>query len=222
MNKLNSVDNFELSRYILNKYKYCLISPSKVKYSDIIDLPEFCKQHDLKYKDLMCAYGHNQKHYQGWVILRNVRKRKKIKSKICNKCGVEKKLDEFYLKGNKHSEYRNTCKECWDNYTKIYKTRDYFIKNKTNINYSYKTKYGITYQQKQELILKQNNKCLCCGVDFETIRRLQHICIDHDHITGVIRGVLCNNCNTALGLLHEDLERVKKLEIYIIKHCAKR
>ena len=43
------------------------------------------------------------------------------------------------------------------------------------------------------------------------------LCVDHDHQTGAVRGVLCSGCNTSLGLLGESLERLEGLRAYIQK-----
>lgn len=69
----------------------------------------------------------------------------------------------------------------------------------------YKKKYGMTLEQVQEL--KQAG-CIVCG----SMTRLH---VDHCHATGKVRGCLCQRCNQALGLLNEDIERIKRLAQYI-------
>jgi hypothetical protein len=44
--------------------------------------------------------------------------------------------------------------------------------------------------------------------------------VDHDHKTGVVRDLLCGPCNTVLGLLGEELTRVRSVEDYLIKHLT--
>ena len=61
-----------------------------------------------------------------------------------------------------------------------------------------KTKYGITLEDYQNLLKEQDNKCAICRRD-----EIQ-FCIDHDHITGKTRGLLCHACNRAIGLLKEN------------------
>ena len=68
------------------------------------------------------------------------------------------------------------------------------------------------------MILKQNHRCLSCGDDLTKLNpKMAHT--DHDHKTNKIRGILCNRCNTALGMLKEDLKRVYKLAEYIKRYC---
>lgn len=62
-------------------------------------------------------------------------------------------------------------------------------------------KYGITVDEFYEMLQKQNNKCAICGST-----NWGHVSpsIDHDHKTGKVRGLLCNRCNTVLGLVQDD------------------
>ena len=60
-------------------------------------------------------------------------------------------------------------------------------------------KFGITEEQLMEYV---NHPCCdICGDDFSNSK----LCVDHDHRTGKIRGVLCNHCNTALGLFKDKI-----------------
>lgn len=61
-----------------------------------------------------------------------------------------------------------------------------------------KTKYGITLEEYQNLLKEQENKCAICK------REEVQLCIDHDHVTGKTRGLLCHACNRAIGLLKEN------------------
>jgi hypothetical protein len=42
--------------------------------------------------------------------------------------------------------------------------------------------------------------------------------VDHDHVTGAVRGLLCSECNTSLGLLREDLATLDSLKAYLVAH----
>jgi hypothetical protein len=54
-------------------------------------------------------------------------------------------------------------------------------------------KTGITPAERLEMLEAVGGRCAICGIAKEKM------CIDHDHVTGVVRGVLCNDCNLALG-----------------------
>lgn len=87
-------------------------------------------------------------------------------------------------------------------------------------NYNCMRAHGITLKQKEEMILNQDNKCLICEIDLRQLNT-KKVHVDHDHKTNKIRGILCHYCNTALGFLEEDLEKVYKLAEYVKKYCKK-
>lgn len=80
-----------------------------------------------------------------------------------------------------------------------------------------KRKYGISLEFYDSMILKQNNKCLICKTSLESIKK----CIDHDHLTLRIRGILCSRCNTSLGLLKENITTLKNMIKYIVNNHPK-
>ncbi len=70
-------------------------------------------------------------------------------------------------------------------------------------------KYGITLEQ-YEVSMATSPCCEICGDS-------NNLNYDHDHITMCFRGVLCNKCNRALGMLGDTLEGVKKAYEYLQK-----
>ena len=56
-------------------------------------------------------------------------------------------------------------------------------------------------------------KCAICGVPQEDLPRM--LCADHCHESGEFRGLLCDNCNTAIGLMKDDVDRLKKAIEYL-------
>jgi hypothetical protein len=65
------------------------------------------------------------------------------------------------------------------------------------------TKYGLTEEAYQVLLQAQNYVCKICGLP-ETNRRKKNLSVDHDHVTGRVRGLLCSTCNVMLGMAKED------------------
>jgi hypothetical protein len=74
-------------------------------------------------------------------------------------------------------------------------------------------RYGITVEQYDAMYAAQDGACYICG-EPEIGRALS---IDHDHITGKVRGLLCSNHNRALGLLADDPELLLKAHAYLVK-----
>ncbi len=74
-------------------------------------------------------------------------------------------------------------------------------------------RYGLTEESYEQLLKEQNYYCAICPKQKSTTRNNLHI--DHDHVTGRVRGLLCSKCNTAIGLLDESLERMNKAVSYL-------
>jgi len=75
-----------------------------------------------------------------------------------------------------------------------------------------KRNFGITPERYTELEQSQNSKCAICHGVQPSGRRLA---VDHCHDTGKVRGLLCNPCNTAIGLLGDDPERLRAAVSYL-------
>lgn len=72
----------------------------------------------------------------------------------------------------------------------------------------YRHKYGVSQRQVDEMTARQNGRC---GICRETLA----LHVDHDHETGVVRGLLCGNCNRAIGLLAHDPSRMRAAIAYL-------
>lgn len=130
--------------------------------------------------------------------------------KICKECGITKPITEF----NKAASYKGQpryharCKPChsikrkqWRNYDPI-KYRDSFLKRV----------YGISSKEYDELLEKQNQVCAICLNKCPSGR---YLAVDHCHETKRVRGLLCCNCNRAIGLLNDDIENITRAKEYI-------
>lgn len=73
-----------------------------------------------------------------------------------------------------------------------------------------KAKYGITKEQYDALLTKQSGRCKICESQLGCDLR-----VDHNHETGEIRGLLCPNCNSGLGLFKEDPQRLENAIAYL-------
>ena len=75
-------------------------------------------------------------------------------------------------------------------------------------------RYNVELEVIMDLLDKQSGCCAICSADFGST--IYHI--DHDHTTLRVRGLLCSNCNTGIGLLQEDISILNKSIDYINKH----
>jgi len=64
--------------------------------------------------------------------------------------------------------------------------------------------YGIDAEKFNIMLKSQKNRCGICKKEFTNIYPFRP-CVDHEHTGGKIRGLLCGNCNIAIGLLKDDL-----------------
>lgn len=88
-------------------------------------------------------------------------------------------------------------------------------------NSQLKSLFGITIEQYQKLRKKQNDVCAICGkketVFDKRINQVRSLSVDHCHKTGKVRGLLCQNCNTAIGRWKDDIKIMKKAIKYLEK-----
>lgn len=81
-----------------------------------------------------------------------------------------------------------------------------------------KQKYGLTPADFDAILLSQDNKCACCGtLEFGPKGPV----VDHCHSTGVVRGILCMQCNIGAGAVGDDPDVAIKLAEYLRKSKEK-
>lgn len=77
-------------------------------------------------------------------------------------------------------------------------------------------KYGISYDDYRHLLDLQQGKCAICGTENPGTRQ-KYFCVDHDHSTGEIRGLLCRGCNLGIGHLQDSVEVINRAALYLRK-----
>jgi hypothetical protein len=145
------------------------------------------------------------------------------KTKICQICGKEyrptssnqKRCIGCRLDGDR--EWRRKYNHEWRReHPEIVRrgTKDY------RLRVGMKKKYGFTPEQYDSMLESQGGKCIVCGSDNLRHGVIIGLAIDHDHVTGKIRGLLCSNCNTALGMLGNSPERILALYQYLCSNIT--
>lgn len=104
-------------------------------------------------------------------------------TKVCSRCNKEKPLGEFYKKDRATGRLDSTCKSC-----RIIQQRERSL--------------GVTENDYRRMYREQNGRCGICQRRLYS-KRYKAFAVDHDHTTGEIRGLLCTNCNTGLGLFRD-------------------
>lgn len=76
------------------------------------------------------------------------------------------------------------------------------------------SKYGITLDDRDAMIQAQNGQCAICH------EHPEKLVIDHNHSTGLVREMLCNQCNWVLGMARERIDVLKNAVLYLEKHVV--
>jgi hypothetical protein len=82
---------------------------------------------------------------------------------------------------------------------------DYYLRNR----------YGLTPEEFSAMRRDQNDRCAICRTPLSLLSRIH---IDHCHNSGKIRGLLCNNCNTGMGMLGDDVKILRRAIRYLQRH----
>lgn len=131
-----------------------------------------------------------------------------LKSYVKRKEKISKRRKE--LRSSNPEHYRNKAKE-----TRNKNLEHYRRKNREN-GWKYAGIIDMTYERYLEMLEKQNRCCAICNDPQETLTR--NLSVDHNHITGKVRGLLCDKCNFAIGYFKESkllLEKaINYLEMY--------
>lgn len=114
--------------------------------------------------------------------------------KRCKNCGKTKPKNDFFKdKASKDGCYFY-CKEC--------------------IFCRYlKSKYNMTLEQYNKMFEEQRGICAVCGIPAEGLK--YRLAVDHNHITGKIRGLLCFACNTLLGRIENNPRLIPTIMKYL-------
>ena len=77
-------------------------------------------------------------------------------------------------------------------------------------NYQLKRDYGITLDEYNKMLQEQNSCCCICGRHQSEFKKALHV--EHNHITGKVRGIVCSYCNHSLSVLEDDFLFPKLVE----------
>lgn len=80
--------------------------------------------------------------------------------------------------------------------------------------------YGITLADYELMLEAQGGVCAICGSDTPG-RNHKFFCVDHNHHTGNVRGLLCNDCNVGIGRLGDTSEKIRRVLSYLEGHELK-
>lgn len=137
-----------------------------------------------------------------------------MESKFCKRCSQEKPLSAFYKNNRTKDGLAYYCGEC--SKAMIYASPNYRENIRKNL---LQNLYGIKQDDYLKLAEKQEHKCAICSKTSDSVEsRKKYLSVDHDHDTGKIRGLLCQNCNMGLGKFQDDPALLNKAVMYLLSH----
>lgn len=146
--------------------------------------------------------------------------------RVCSVCSVFKSWDEYSWKRSK--EYKDKspkinqikqpkCKNCAHSETKAWREKQ----SPERLKHLYLTNtYGLSYKDFTDMLELQEYRCRVCSRTLEVSIEARQLkassaVVDHDHITGKVRGILCNECNRGLGYFHDNKESLMNAIKYL-------
>jgi hypothetical protein len=135
--------------------------------------------------------------------------------KICKRCGETRPLDAFHKGKNYAGGRRPVCKSCHYSDTnasrKANPDKDAAYQRRGWL----KRRYGIDEAIYEKMLLDQRCGCAICG---QINQNGYKLAVDHSHVTGKVRALLCNKCNSSLGLMRESPDILRAAARYLELH----
>lgn len=137
--------------------------------------------------------------------------------KHCKTCNTTKPLSDFGLLRGKP---RHICKDCRKIESKQWYENNKDRKKELSKQYKHikkdkdlQTTYGINLATYNTMLVEQGCRCKICQKPQGDLKRA--LCVDHDHNTGKVRGLLCDTCNRSLGLLKDNVNILERAVKYL-------
>ena len=133
--------------------------------------------------------------------------------KKCSICKQLKKRSEFHKSSDRKDGLSGYCKPC-----KIEKNKKWREQNPDKwqeslderIWYRRNKQYGVSKDDFMNMLKNQDSKCKICEKYIN-----ESAAVDHCHTTNKVRGLLCRNCNSAIGLFEDNINTLKKAIEYL-------
>lgn len=130
------------------------------------------------------------------------------RTKYCNGCLETKKIAEFNKRADRANGRQSKCKECYKELHRKWRART-VDKRKDNW---LRHRYRISLEKRDELIREQDGRCAICKDLFD-----EQIVpyVDHNHISCVVRGILCSKCNSSIGMMRDNIVILQNAITYL-------
>ena len=141
----------------------------------------------------------------GWSVTKTITRK-------CNVCGVVKRADELVASKRYRDGYMPCCKVCRNEYWRHRRMQS----PETRAAHGDAVRrsrllsdYGITQADYERMLKEQQGKCKLCGSkEHGRSERFRYWNVDHSHVSGTVRGLLCHTCNISIGKLEALAQRI--------------
>lgn len=107
----------------------------------------------------------------------------------------------------------------WRAKHRAYQRKLYALNKERHKDAQLRIRYGLSLEEFRSLVRDQGGKCAICDQVPEPVLKPNGkkgtLCVDHDHETGQVRGLLCESCNRAIGLMRDSVERLSRAAMYL-------
>lgn len=141
-------------------------------------------------------------------------------TKRCYTCGEVKPISSYGLNGQNKDGHFGSCKLCRNAYLRSRYDSDNPAQRESQRWRQIKHNYGITKAEWLAMYAAQEGLCGICSKplsteQFKTAGNRQSTCIDHDHDTHKVRGLLCHSCNLGIGNMQHDVATLQRAIEYL-------
>ena len=138
--------------------------------------------------------------------------------KTCTRCKQTKSKSEFPKQKRGSEGLCAWCRKCDNAASSLTEKKRLREHPEFDRNDHLKSKYGITLNQYDILLESQNGVCAICKQPPTNSNKYNKVLfVDHDHITGKVRGLLCYHCNVGLGHFKDNTQLLTRVIEYLNK-----
>ena len=134
----------------------------------------------------------------------------------CSSCTEFKSYSQFYKSKDKNSGHKSQCKDCVRQRNREYYWTPKGRKYRQEKSWRENGILDMTVESYEDMLKSQGGCCSIC--DKTRNKNGTRLCVDHDHKTGKVRGLLCHDCNTSLGKMNDDLDLLYRAVSYLENH----
>lgn len=148
-------------------------------------------------------------------------------TKSCSRCLRDLPVSDFHKRSNRASGLTSWCKTCDvtrkgtpERQAELRKAH-YEANREEYLARERQRRVGVTAEEYARMLAEQEGCCGICGREETCLNRrgeVRELAVDHDHVTGQVRGLLCHNCNAGIGLLAENVETLMAAVAYLMQH----